>query len=97
VRTTFLRFGTRSAARRGVFRVSFRCNFDCVYRVRLENAATGAARLSRRGRAAAGELVRVELGSRRLRAGTYRYTLQLVHPVNPAPPTLRTGPSFRLP
>ena len=97
VRPTLLRFGTRSAAKRGAFRVSLRCNLDCVYRVRLENAVTGVTRLSKRNRAAAGELVRVDLGTRALRAGMYRYTLRLVHPVNPAPPTTRVGPSFRLP
>ena len=97
VRTTLLRFGTRSAAKRGAFRVQLRCSLDCVYRVRLVNALTGSTKLARRGRAAAGEVVRVDLGSRRLRPGTYRYTLQLVHPVNPAPPTLVTGPPFRLP
>lgn len=97
VRPTLLRFGTRSAARRGAFRVRLRCNYDCVYRVRLENAVTGSVRLGRRGRAAAGEAVRVDLGSRRLRPGTYRYTLRLVHPVNPAAPTVRTGRPFRLP
>lgn len=97
VRPTLLRFGTRSAARRGIFGATFRCDLDCAYRVRLENAATRATRLARRGRAAAGELVRVDLGTRRLRKGTYRYTLRLVHPVNPAPATIRVGPRFRLP
>lgn len=97
VRTSFLRFGTRSAAKRGVFRVSFACNLDCRWWVRLENTATGATRLGRKGSAAVGDVVRVDLGTRRLRPGTYRYTLQLVHPVNPAEPTLRRGPGFRLP
>jgi hypothetical protein len=97
VQPTFLRFGTRAAARRGVFRVSFRCSLDCAYRARFENATTRSTLLARRGRAAAGELVQLELGSRALRRGTYRYTLRLVHPVNPAAPTLRTGPQFRLP
>jgi len=97
VRPTLLRFGTRSAAKRGAFRVRLRCNLDCVYQVRLENVANGSTRLSRRGRAAAGEIARVDLGSRALRPGSYRYALRLVHPVNPAPPTVRTGPPFRLP
>jgi hypothetical protein len=97
VQPTLLRFGTRAAAKRGVFVVRLRCSLDCAYRVRLENAATGAVRLSRRGRAAAGEELRVSLGSRRLRPGTYRYRLELVHPVNPAALTVRTGPPFRLP
>ncbi|HUF01604.1 MAG TPA: hypothetical protein VMN35_04185 [Gaiellaceae bacterium] len=97
VRPTFLRFGTRSAAKRGVFRTRVRCSLDCVYQLRLVRVDNGSVRLSRRGRLAAGELVRVDLGSRTLRPGTYRYTLRLVHPVNPASPTLRAGPQFRLP
>jgi len=97
VRTTYLRFGKRSAARKGVFRVSFKCDLDCRYRVRLENAVTHVTKLGRRGVAEVGELVEVDLGSRSLARGTYRYTLSLVHPVNPAPPTVRTGAPFSLP
>jgi len=97
VRTTYLRFGTRSAAKRGLFRVSFTCDLDCRYWVRLENATTHVTRLGRKGTALVGELKQVDLGTRRLRDGTYRYTLQLVHPVNPAAPTVRAGPRFVLP
>jgi hypothetical protein len=96
VRTSLLRFGTASAARRGVFRVSFRCDLDCRYQVRLENAATRATKLSARGTARVGELVQATLGPRRLAPGRYRYTISLVHPVNPAAPTLRRGPVFAL-
>ena len=95
---TFLRFSGRSAARQGTFTARFRCSLDCVYRVRVENVATGRTKLSRRGRAAGRQTSReVDLGSRRLAAGTYRYTLRLQHPVNPAAPTLRFGTPFRLP
>jgi hypothetical protein len=97
VQTTYLRFGTRSAAKRGVFRVTFSCDLDCRYWVRLENATTHVTKLGRKAMATVGELRQVDLGTRRLRAGTYRYTLQLVHPVNPATPTVRAGPVFRLP
>jgi hypothetical protein len=97
VHTTYVQFGKRSAARKGVFRVSFKCDLDCRYRVRLENAVTHVTKLGRRGVAEVGELVEVDLGSRSLARGTYRYTLSLVHPVNPAPPTVRTGAPFSLP
>jgi hypothetical protein len=97
VRTTYVRFGTRSAAKRGVFRVSFKCSLDCVYQVRLERVPTRSTKLARKGRAEVGELVRADLGSRRLAPGEYRYTLRLVHPVNPGPPTVRAGPAFTLP
>jgi hypothetical protein len=97
VRATLLRFGTRSAAKRGVFRVSFRCDLDCRYWVRLENAVTHATKLATSGSAQVGEPVTADLGTRRLKAGSYRYTIRLVHPVNPAAPTVRTGPRFTLP
>src|SRR5918996_7261 len=70
VRASLLRFGKRSAAKRGVFRTTFRCDLDCVYQVRLENAVTHATKLGRKGRAEVGETVQVDLGTRRLRAGT---------------------------
>jgi hypothetical protein len=97
VRATAVRFGTRSAAKRGAFRVTFGCDLDCRYWVRLENAATHATKLARKGVATLGETVIADLGRRKLKAGTYRYTLRLVHPVNPAAPTIRVGPRFRLP
>jgi hypothetical protein len=97
VRATSLRFGTRTAAKRGFFRTSFRCDLDCRYWVRLENAVTHSTKLAARGSAKVGELVQADLGSRRLAPGRYRYTLRLVHPVNPAAPTLRAGPTFLLP
>src|SRR5512145_797049 len=95
VHTSYLRFGTRSAAKRGVFRVGFACDLDCRYHVRLENATTHRTLLGRKGLAAVGEVRQISLGTRRLRPGAYRYTLELVHPVNPAAPTVRAGPAFR--
>jgi hypothetical protein len=97
VRPSYLRFGTRTAAKRRAFRVSLTCDLDCRYRVRLENAVTHSTKLAASGSADVGELVQIDLGSRLLKPGSYRYTLRLVHPVNPAPPTLRQGPVFRLP
>ena len=97
VHTSYLRFGTRSAAKRGVFRVSFACDLDCRYWVRLENAETHSTKLAARGSAEVSEVVQADLGTRRLKAGRYRYTIRLVHPVNPAPATVRAGPSFALP
>ncbi len=56
VRPTFLRFGTPFAARRGVFRLSLRCNLDCSYVARVERASTHSTKLERRGRLEVGEL-----------------------------------------
>lgn len=97
VRPTYVRFGTRSAAKRRAFRVSLTCGLDCRYWVRLENAVTHSTKLAARGAAEVGELVRIDLGSRALGPGAYRYTLRLVHPVNPGPATMRQGPVFSLP
>jgi hypothetical protein len=97
VRPGFLRFGTRTAAKRGVFRVSLRCDLDCLYVVRVERASTHSTKLVKRGRLEVGELAKIDLGPRRLGPGEYRYTLRLVHPVNPGPATLRQGPRFMLP
>jgi len=93
---TYLRFGGRAAAARGRFWARLRCSLDCTYRVRVENVTTGRTKLSRRGRAKVGELTRVDLATRRLEPGRYRYTVSLQHPVNPGPATIRKGPVFRL-
>ena len=72
----------------------------------ISTAATGfgsrtptRTRRSSRGAGSAevGELVQSDLGTRRLKPGRYRYTLRSSIPVNPAPPTVRAGPVFRLP
>ena len=96
VRASHLRFGSRAAARRGIFRTSLRCALDCIYEVRLVKVG-GTTKMVRRGRAVVDEAVEVEFAPRRLGPGTYRYRLKLVHPVNPGPPTIREGPVFGLP
>ena len=65
--------------------------------MRLENGVTHATKLEAKGSAEVGELVQADLGKRRLAPGRYRFTIRLVHPVNPAPATVRAGPSFALP
>jgi hypothetical protein len=97
VHTTYLRFGTRTAARKGLFRATLSCDLDCLYEVRVVKLPGGVTKLARRGRADAGELVHVTFLPHHLGPGTYRYSLRLVHPVNPAPPTLREGQPFVLP
>jgi hypothetical protein len=96
VRASGLRFGSRGAARRGIFGASFTCSLDCVYELRLVKVG-GATKMVKRGRAGVGEPVSVDFQPRRLARGAYRYRLKLVHPVNPGPPTVRDGPVFRLP
>jgi hypothetical protein len=96
VRAAGVRFGSRGAARRGIFAARFTCALDCAYDVRVVRVG-GATKMVKRGRAEVGEQVTVDFQPRRLGPGTYRYRLKLVHPVNPGPPTVRDGPVFRLP
>jgi hypothetical protein len=96
VRAGGVRFGSRGAAQRGTFGARFTCALDCVYQVRVVKVG-GATKMVTRGRADVGEPVTVDFRPRRLAAGRYRYSLKLVHPVNPGPPTVRNGPVFRLP
>jgi hypothetical protein len=92
-----IRFAGRSAARKGIFRASFSCDLDCRYQVRVIKVSTGATKMVRSGLASLGEPVQVVFRPHHLGPGQYRYRLRLVHPVNPAPPTLRDGPTFQLP
>jgi hypothetical protein len=96
VHATYVRFGARAAARRGEFRASFRCDLDCSYELRVVKLPGGVAKMVQRGRASIDDLVRVAFSPHRLGGGSYRYRLRLVHPVNPASPTLRNGPIFTL-
>ena len=98
VQPLVLRWPTRAETARGNRKVRLRCDLDCSYDVRLTRFPSGATSLVKRGTAKARTPVIVDLGSRRLPAGRFRYTLTLRHPVNPAPtPTLRSGPVFTLP
>jgi len=93
-----LRWPTRAETAHGNRKLRLRCDLDCSYDVRLTRFPSGATSLVKRGTARARTPVVVDLGSRKLAAGKYRYTLVLRHPVNPAPtPTLRSGPVFALP
>lgn len=96
VRASGLRFGSAGAARRGIFRTSFSCALDCLYELRVVKVG-GATKMVRRGRAEVDEPVEIQFAQRRLGPGAYRYRLKLVHPVNPAAPTIRDSAVIRLP
>ncbi len=69
-----------------------RCNLDCVYRarlVRLPRSTTAA----QRGRSAAGAKTTIVL-ARKVRPGRYRLWVSVVHPVNPAAPTVLQSAAF---
>jgi hypothetical protein len=98
VQPLVLLWPTRVETSHGNRKVRLRCDLDCTYDVRLTRYPSGATSLVKRGSAKARTPVIVDLGSRKLSAGRYRYTLSLRHPVNPAPtPTLRSGLVFALP
>ncbi len=96
VRASYLRFGSRGAAQRGIFRTTLRCSLDCTYELRVVKVG-GATKMVRRGRAEVDEQVEIAFAPRRLGPGTYRYRLKLVHPVNPAAPTFATARPSRSP
>jgi hypothetical protein len=98
VRPLTLRFPTASETARGVRKVRLRCDLDCAFDARLVRLPSGRRVAGRRGTGRARTPIVVDLGTTRLAAGMYRYTLSLRHPVNPAPtPTTRAGLAFRLP
>jgi hypothetical protein len=98
VQPLVLRWPTRVETGSGNRKVRLRCDLDCSYDVRLTRFPSGATSLVKRGTAKARTPTIVDLGSRQLSPGRFRYTLSLRHPVNPAPtPTLRSGPVFALP
>ena len=68
-----------------------------LVRARVERASTHSTKLEKRGRLEVGELAQIDLGTRRLAPGPYRYTLRLVHPVNPGHPTRFPSRPFTLP
>jgi hypothetical protein len=97
VQATALRFPTRGEVQRQGVTVRLRCDLDCTYSVRLRKLATGSTTIARRGFVRAGELALVNLGRGRVAPGSYFFTVSLRHPVNPAPPTLLSSPSIKLP
>ena len=89
-------FPSGRALKKQPFRVRLRCDLDCVYNLRLEKLPKGSTTLARRGVAKARVATVIELPARRLAGGDYRFTIRLVHPVNPGEPTLRVGGAVRI-
>ncbi len=83
VKASAVRFPTAReiAGRHAV--VSFRCDLDCAYVIRVRRAAGGAPAAAVRGYSLAGRLARAPLPER-LRPGSYAFELSLSQPVNPA-------------
>ena len=75
--------------------MSFSCDLDCRYWVRLENAVTHATKLAAKGSAAVGELVQADLGSRRLPGGDVPLHAPARAPREPGSADRARGPALR--
>jgi hypothetical protein len=86
--------GGRPPANPGTFPVSLTCDVDCIYRVRIERAATHGTTLSVRGRATGRKPLRVEFSPSRLARGSYRITVWARAIVNVGSPATAQSPVF---
>jgi hypothetical protein len=84
----------RPPASPGTFPVTVACDVDCVYRVRIERAATHGTTLSVRGRATGGRPLRVQFKRTRLAPGAYRITVWARAVLNVGPPATAQSPVF---
>lgn len=80
----------------GRFFFTLECSLDCSYVARLEKLPSHATVAELRGKALVGVPTKVTFRSRRLAAGTYRYTVRAVHPVNVGPATRTASREFRV-
>jgi hypothetical protein len=78
----------------GTFPISLACDVDCVYRVRIERAATHGTTLSVRGRVTGRTPLRIDFPRSRLARGTYRITVWARAILNVGPPATAQGPVF---
>jgi hypothetical protein len=88
--------GGRPPSNPGTFPVSLTCDVDCVYRVRIERAATHGTTLTVRGHATGRKPLRVEFPRSRLARGAYRITVWARAVVNVGPPATAQSPVFAL-
>jgi hypothetical protein len=84
----------RPPANPGTFPVSLACDVDCVYRVRIERAATHGTTLSVRGRATGRKPIRIEFPRSRLARGGYRITVWARAILNVGQPATAQSPVF---
>ncbi len=89
VTATTVRFPTQPELTRGVRTVRFTCSLDCAWELRATNVASGAVRARLKGYGRAAIPVLASLRGRRLGIGKIRFSVTLVHPVNPGDPWTR--------
>jgi hypothetical protein len=86
----------RPPANPGTFPISLTCDVDCVYRVRIERAATHGTTLSIRGRATGRTPLKVDFRQTRLAPGGYRITVWARALLNVGAPATAQSPVFRI-
>jgi len=87
--------GKKLAAR--PFSVVVRCDIDCDAVARLSRQPANSTTLSARAHLLAGDLARIQLPSRKILGGTYRFSVRLTAPVNPGPPKVVVGKPVQIP
>ena len=87
----------RPSVEPGTFPISLTCDVDCVYRVRIERAATHGTTLSTTGRLTGRTPTTIQFRQTRLRPGSYRITVWAQAVTNVGPPATTAGPVFAIP
>jgi hypothetical protein len=87
--------GKKLAAR--PFSVVVRCDIDCDAVAKLSRQPANSTTLSARAHLQAGELARIQLPSRKILGGTYRFSVRLTAPVNTGPPKVVVGKLVQIP
>ena len=79
------------------FSVVVRCDIDCDAVAKLSRQPANSTTLSARAHLQAGELTRIQLPSRKILGGTYRFSVRLTAPVNTGPPKVVVGKPVQIP
>jgi len=79
------------------FTVVVKCDIDCDALVRLSRQPANSTTLQARAHALAGQLTKIDLPSRKILGGTYRFSVRLTAPVNTGPPKVVVGRPVQIP
>jgi hypothetical protein len=96
VMPTKVSFPTQAALAKGARTVRFTCPLDCIWELRISNAATGATRFRMHGYGRATRVIVVSLKGRKLGTGQVRFSITLTHPLNPGAPQTRESGTLSL-
>jgi hypothetical protein len=79
------------------FTVVVKCDIDCDALVRLSRQPANSTTLEAHARVLAGQLTKIQLPSRKILGGTYRFSVRLVAPVNTGPAKVVVGRPVQIP